>query len=165
MAMGSSRRDTGKEQFWREKIARQPGSGLSIRAYCRRNRLGEATFYFWRRELLRRGVSGEFGPAFVPVRLTNDSGPQATPPALAPADEVRRARRAGRQVGQHVELADQDSQADTRAGGCIEIVLSSGQCVRVHGPADRQSLAEVLAALRLDEASAPRPVEAEGRRC
>jgi hypothetical protein len=72
MARGDSHRDAAKEQFWRDAIARQPGSGLSIRGYCRRHRLRETGFYFWRRELARRGVSVEPGPAFVPVRVSDD---------------------------------------------------------------------------------------------
>lgn len=123
MARGSSHRDEAKEQFWREMISRQPGSGLSIRAYCRRRRVRESAFYFWRGELARRGVSGEPGPAFVPVRLTDDSGPQAAPA---------------------VERVVENGRSDTRAGGCIEIMLGSGQCVRIRGVVDRRALADVL---------------------
>lgn len=72
MARDGSHRDSGKEQFWRDAIGRQACSGLSIRAYCRQRRLQEARFYFWRRELSRRGVSAKPGPAFVPVRVTAD---------------------------------------------------------------------------------------------
>ena len=107
MACSASNRDTAKEQFWRGAIGRQPGSGLSIRGYCRRHRLRETAFYFWRRELSRRGVSVAPGPAFVPVRLSDDS----------------------------------------RVGGCIEIVLSAGRQLRLHGPVDRRSLMDVLAVL------------------
>lgn len=70
MAQGDSRRNAAKEEFWQEVISRQPGSGLSVRSYCRRLRLRESGFYFWRRELSRRGVSAKPGPAFVPVQVT-----------------------------------------------------------------------------------------------
>jgi hypothetical protein len=36
-------RDPRKEQFWREVLRRWPDSGLTIRAYCRRQRLSEAS--------------------------------------------------------------------------------------------------------------------------
>jgi hypothetical protein len=36
---------------WREIIAEQPASGLSIAAFCRGRRVPEASFYAWRRKL------------------------------------------------------------------------------------------------------------------
>jgi hypothetical protein len=127
MARGISHRDVTKEQYWREQLAGQPNSGLSVRAYCRRHRLRESAFYFWRKELARRGVSVASGPTFVPVHLSEDSGGRDTG-AAEHADEA--VRSAGRGVG-----------------GCIEIVLSGGRQVRLLGPVDRQSLADVLAVL------------------
>ncbi len=47
-------RDSRKELFWRDMLRRWPASGLTIRAYCRRHRLSEASFYAWRRELAER---------------------------------------------------------------------------------------------------------------
>ena len=117
MARGASHRDVTKEQFWREQIAGQPGSGLSIRGYCRRHRLHEWAFYFWRKGLARRGVSIERPAAFVPVRITSEG----------PATD-------GRQVESHPT-------------GWIEIVLGDDRRVHVVGPVDRQSLADVLAVL------------------
>jgi hypothetical protein len=56
-----------KEKFWRRAMQRQAGSGLSIRAWCRRQHLREASFYWWRRQLARREAQA---PALVPVRVT-----------------------------------------------------------------------------------------------
>ncbi|MDD4891406.1 MAG: hypothetical protein PHU85_15915 [Phycisphaerae bacterium] len=98
-----------------------------MRAYCRRHRLRESAFYFWRKELTRRGVSVASGPAFVPVQLSEDSAGR-DPAAVEGADEA--VLSAGRGVG-----------------GCIEIALSGGRQVRLHGPVDRQLLADVLAVL------------------
>jgi hypothetical protein len=117
MTRGVCHRDVTKEQFWREQIAGQPGGGLSIRAYCRRRRLRESAFYFWRKELARRGVSTAPSAAFVPVRIT------AEHPAVGG------------------ELVESESP------GRIEIVLSHGRHVRLVGPVDRQALADVLAVL------------------
>jgi hypothetical protein len=36
--------------FWGKIIAEHPGSGLSIRAYCRQLNLPESSFYFWRQK-------------------------------------------------------------------------------------------------------------------
>ncbi len=38
-----------RELFWRGKLTEFVASGLSIRAFCRREGLAESAFYFWRR--------------------------------------------------------------------------------------------------------------------
>ncbi len=46
---------TGRgETRWRGIIREQRHSGLSIHKFCRAHRLGESTFYLWRRRLARR---------------------------------------------------------------------------------------------------------------
>lgn len=62
-------RDPKKEAFWRRMIARQPGSGMSVRAWCRKHSVRESSFYWWRRQLARRSAHA---PALVPVRVTAD---------------------------------------------------------------------------------------------
>lgn len=59
----------GKAQFWRGHLARQPRSGLSIRAYCARQGLSEPSFYAWRAELARRDAVRSKRPTFLPVTL------------------------------------------------------------------------------------------------
>ena len=54
-----------REAFWREQIARQCDSGLSIGAYCRQRELAVATFYLWRRRL-----AGNVSPSSAPVVAT-----------------------------------------------------------------------------------------------
>lgn len=54
MAEKGSRRNRGKEQAWRAVLDRQRLSGLSIRAFCRREAISPASCYAWRRELVRR---------------------------------------------------------------------------------------------------------------
>jgi hypothetical protein len=49
---GSSQR----EQFWQDAVAEWEKSGQSVRAFCRRRRLQEASFYGWRRTLRQREV-------------------------------------------------------------------------------------------------------------
>jgi len=77
MANGA-RRETTRENFWRRMMRGQAGSGLSIRAWCRKHSMHEASFYWWRRRL-DRPDAGRAEPAFVPVRLTEDSAASAEP--------------------------------------------------------------------------------------
>ena len=120
MAKGTTR-DVAKEAYWRRMIARQADSQGSIRAWCRKQGVNEATFHWWRRVLARRDAEGKppvrgdtktRSTAFVPVRITED----------------------------------RSKPVDPR----IEIVLTDGRCVRVHGSVDRQALADVLVVLEGD---------------
>jgi hypothetical protein len=120
----TKRYDVAKERKWRRVLGRWRRSGLSIRAFCAVERIGEHLFYWWRRELARRDqhqvartraatkpaahkrVTGTTkSAAFVPVRVVADSG----------------------------------------AG--IEIVLRGGQVVRLQTGFDQQALTQVLAIL------------------
>lgn len=85
--MANRLRDVGKEAFWRDVVRRQEKSGESVRAFCRREGLGESNFYAWRRTLAERGtrkpavkvkrkkaVANEAAPAFVPVAMSGAFG-------------------------------------------------------------------------------------------
>jgi transposase-like protein len=53
-------RDTVKEKYWRDQVARWQKSGLSVRAFCAERGVVETSFYAWRRELIIRArESGE----------------------------------------------------------------------------------------------------------
>jgi hypothetical protein len=135
------RGDRAKERYWRGVVRGHASSGQSVREYCRQAGVKESAFYWWRRELPRRGSgrkavrqsstsglpqsgaasggktaagrrSGK-GPAFLPVRVRGDV------PAWVPAD--------------HAVV--------------VEIHLGDGRMVRVGPSVDRQTLVEVLAAL------------------
>ena len=45
------RKRTISGEQWRKIISEQPGSGLSIAAFCRQRRLSEPSFFAWRRKL------------------------------------------------------------------------------------------------------------------
>lgn len=47
-------RDLKKEAAWRRRLRQQAGSVQSVRRWCRRHRVTETAFYWWRRELARR---------------------------------------------------------------------------------------------------------------
>lgn len=46
-------------ESWRELVARQAGSGLSVQAFCRQERLNTWTFYGWRSRLRARTATAE----------------------------------------------------------------------------------------------------------
>lgn len=114
--MANSRaRDLSKEAAWRRRLARHAESGQSVRGWCRRHRVTETSFHWWRRELARRDAeqppSARHGAkarsaSFVPVHVTDHPAP------------------------------DGDS--------LIEIVLTDGRRVRVTGMVNRDMLTRVL---------------------
>lgn len=77
--MASSIRDSNREKVWRQVLARQAKSGLTVRQFCRREGLHESAFYFWRRMIQQRDAvrqgsrqcradrGGCKRPAFVPL--------------------------------------------------------------------------------------------------
>ena len=111
------------EQRWRERIAEQAASGLTVRDFCRREQLPESAFYFWRREVARRAAERK---------------------AKLPA---RRKRRTGAKVGvlSPPRFLPVTSEAFGFAG--IEIMLADGRRVRVTGGCDVETLRQVLAVL------------------
>lgn len=131
------RRDSKKESFWREMVRGQSGSGMSVRAWCRRHAVTEPAFYWWRRRLAGRGAENP-AAAFVPVRVTDDAivGSAAATEGVA------------------------------AGAGRIEIVLAGRRRVRLIGPVDRQALADVLAVLTAEVcAGEARPGAGEARPC
>jgi hypothetical protein len=75
--MAQRRRNPRKEHFWQQAVARWQRSGLSVRTYCARERLSEASFYGWRRELQRRPCQPV--PTFVPLTVVSDAPAAAAP--------------------------------------------------------------------------------------
>lgn len=76
--MGKAQRDPKRERFWRETLRRQKGGGLTVRAFCARERLAETAFHAWRRILRERDAERRPAPvpaapapapAFVPVAV------------------------------------------------------------------------------------------------
>ena len=138
MAKGK-RRDRRREARWRRIIREHGRSGLTIREFCRRGKLTETAFYFWRRELQRRQEEQDHREAIV-------SPPRPTFVAV--------------RVDEHTA---------SPAGGRIEIELPGGRRVHVIAPVDRQALADVLLAVSDAERSVPLAVpgavEGEARPC
>jgi hypothetical protein len=124
MAMAKSvdknvtRRDGDKQQAWRERIADQQRGGESVRAFCRKNRLTEASFYRWRKEIRlrdRKTADNLTPPALAPVVVIDEPHGKATPQSISPTS--------------------------------IEIVLGNGTTVRVPPGSTREQLETVFAVL------------------
>jgi transposase-like protein len=88
--MEKSKRRIENEEFWRLALQEQKSSGLSIRAFCRRESLSEPSFYAWRRRIAKRdGGATAIGrqPAqdnnrstkLLPVALIDEQRSQAEP--------------------------------------------------------------------------------------
>jgi|SRR5579871_3770623 hypothetical protein len=43
-----------REQCWRERMAAQGRSGLSVKQFCEQQRITEQSFYFWRKRLRKQ---------------------------------------------------------------------------------------------------------------
>ena len=115
--------DRSKEAFWRGVVARQAGSGLSIREWCRRQGVNEPAFYWWRRRM-----NGQPSGATMPLQgtpagssLTNVE-PSATAAEFLP-----------------IRLA---------SSAMIEIVLPDGVRLQVTPGVTADQLRQVLCALR-----------------
>lgn len=104
--MSSSEGTPAKETWWREILGRQVASGLSVRAFCRQEGIGEASFYYWRRAIRTRDAGPPPAPAFVPavirgaetreasILLEWDAGPRLRLPMTIPATWVAELLRA-----------------------------------------------------------------------
>ena len=69
--MANTIRDPGREAFWRQTLADFRKSGLSVREFCRREKLHESAFYAWRRTIKSAAPSNAAAkpPAFLPLVL------------------------------------------------------------------------------------------------
>src|SRR5437660_11780416 len=60
-------RKAARSEYWRERIAQQQHSGLSVHQFCQEQRLTEQAFYAWRKRLQNqqpmRFALVETGPA------------------------------------------------------------------------------------------------------
>ena len=85
--------DPKRENFWRDVLARFGTSGLSVRAFCRQERLSEPAFYAWRRTIAQRDGQATSRrasprhsarqqpkpPAFLPLVMRDGLVPLPTP--------------------------------------------------------------------------------------
>jgi hypothetical protein len=130
MAKGQ-RRDPKREAFWRDVLARQAKSSLSVLAFCKREGVPDSSFYTWRRtiKVRDRESSGRTGPyTRVPKR------PDFMPVVLRQDDSQPRRGHAG-------------MDPPDRTGESIAIELRDGRVMRLPGSMLSDQIAAIVQAL------------------
>jgi transposase-like protein len=141
MAKRVRKSDPAKERYWRAVVQGYEGSGQSVREYCRQAGVKESAFYWWRRELARRG-SGRNAARQRTNSMSRQSGTVA-----------RRKTAAQRPGGKSPPFlpirvwADRTAAVPADHAAAVEIHLGDGRMVRVGPGVDRQTFVDVLTAL------------------
>ena len=73
-------------QLWADRLARFPGSGLSVAAFCALEGVLPNSFYYWKRQLADAAAGPSAAPLFLPVRVA----PGATVEIALPSGAVLR---------------------------------------------------------------------------
>ena len=105
--------DTDQHQFWKMVMDTFESSGLSVRQFCQKEGLTEASFYSWRKRFSNK----------------NKSADQSEPKEKSSDDDFIR-----------VSLPDSNTCS-------LELVLTSGNILRISSHADNKTLTNVLSAL------------------
>ena len=102
----NGRKGAAKEQDWRERIAAQERSGMSVKRFCEEQGLTEQSFYVWRKRLRKQQ----------PMRFA---------------------------------LVETGGAGQERAmEAALEVVLATGERLRIGAGVDPMALRRVLEALR-----------------
>lgn len=151
-------RDEEKEKFWRKTIAEWMKSGLSVRAFCRKNNVPESSFNAWRRELSIRDrekqIDGQptasVDTVAPPAVLKDSRGrviparfhearlqPASSPPSSEPVQFVP------------LQLVSEQQEGETKkcGAGAVEILSPSGITLRVNNDVDFAFLSQLLRSL------------------
>ena len=134
MATAITNGSSAKRQQWAEQIEAWRDSSESVRAFCRRRRLSEASFYWWRRRLGFSGRSRAMAQAETSRANGSSSVSNSTSsPVSAAADEAGFAE---------LRLSE-DADGDR-----IELALTTGERLRIGPGVSDAHLRRVLMAVR-----------------
>ena len=66
---------SGKQSLWQRRIRAQASSGMSVAAFCRRESISQASFYYWKRRVAAEGLKkssecGERPATFVQLPMS-----------------------------------------------------------------------------------------------
>ena len=131
--MGRALNQEGR-QVWQTRLERQSASGLSIGAFCRRERVSEGSFYSWKRELGSKRVSRS--AAKTPSARSRSSAPMrravatvGTPGAARPHQRVPAV--SGQDPSASSAAFVQVPLPAQRGAAWIELLLADGTIVRL----------------------------------
>jgi hypothetical protein len=96
---------TSAADQWRERIAEQQRSGMSVKQFCKQGGFSQYSFYAWRKRLRKQE----------PVRFA---------------------------------LVDRGLAAEATMGACVELILPSGEKLRISAGVDSATLRTILETLR-----------------
>jgi hypothetical protein len=139
---GQQARDE-QRQFWQLALEAQGESGLSVAAFCRREGLSEAAYYYWRRKI--EAVVGSPVPR-PRHQVPGQAVGQEQYEAVGRQKPGNTASRPGRQVagaGSFVEVVLPEDH-----GPVMELVLCSGNSLRIPGGVDSRALGNIISVLR-----------------
>ncbi len=77
--MSISNQSVEKVQFWRSLLRQQPGSGMTVKEFCRKHGVSVPSFYAWRRKIAQHDLpmdqrNDERHDRLVPVQLVDSTG-------------------------------------------------------------------------------------------
>jgi hypothetical protein len=124
----ASRRDPARQRHWRTVLEEQRRSGLTIEAFCQSREVASSSFYSWKRELSKRTI--ERRPA-ERVREAVSNQTATSSPRFLP-----------------VQIEEPAQCMPSQAAAMLELVLPSGEVLRVATGFDPNTLAQVLGVLR-----------------
>jgi transposase-like protein len=136
--MAKWKRDAEREAFWRRALARQRESGLTVRAFCRREGVSEPSFYAWRRVVCERDA-------------------ERRPTAKRPRPAAFCSGKPNRRPAQPRFLPVVLREAPTPAGGGIVIAWQGGRRMRLPATVHPDRLAALVHALEASPAAECRP--------
>lgn len=135
-------------EFWREAIAKQAASGLSVAAYCREHELVPVTFYKWRMQLrISDSVASSPGDT--------DSTDAKAGPSASSAPAVSSRRKAAARRAEQASLVElilsphggADEAAMPHGASVVEVSLSGGVFMRFHGVVCGATMAAAIEAI------------------
>ena len=132
------RRTPGKEKYWRQQLAAQSASGLSVAKYCERSGLNVNNFHWWVREIRERDKVNAVEMIGAEYRKLMNGVAEEEKADSSPFVPVKIAESALRTTPASV------ADSEIGANGSLEIVLGSGATIRVTDSTPMKLLLRVL---------------------
>lgn len=133
-----------KERFWRDMLARFDAEDGYARDFCKRHRLAESAFYFWRRELTQRDAqdtaasSKPARPAAADEAVDNqDRGAMPRPKSAVDGE-------AASPLFREVAIRPANLRDSDASGVPIDLRLRGGHVLRIRPGFDEEMLRQLL---------------------